>query len=170
MAELRSALLELLNQSPLRELSGDLLRSVPGLPPVLQTVHLLGAAVLMGTAVMLSLRLLSLVAHNQDPAEMSRRLFPWFFCALPVMLLSALPFFLARPQRYLSNPVFDIKMISLAVAIIFSILLWRAGKQLSQTGITWSVRGIALFVIAGWILTLLAGRWIAYADYIFWSE
>ena len=170
MAELRSALLELLNQSPLRELSSDLLRSVPGLPPVLQTVHLLGAAVLLGTAVMLSLRLLSLVAHNQDPAEMSRRLFPWFFCALPVMLLSALPFFLARPQRYLSNPVFDIKMISLAVAIIFSILLWRAGKQLSQTGITRSVRGIALFVIAGWILTLLAGRWIAYADYIFWSE
>jgi len=79
MAEGRGSLIEFLNQSPLRELSGDLLRSVPGLPPVFQTVHLLGAAVLMGTAVMLSLRLLSLVAHNQDPGEMSRRLFPWFF-------------------------------------------------------------------------------------------
>ncbi len=170
MAEWRGSLIEFLNQSPLRELSGDLLRSVPGLPPVFQTVHLLGAAVLMGTAVMLSLRLLSLVAHNQDPGEMSRRLFPWFFSALPVMLFSALPFFLARPQRYLSNPVFDIKMVSLIVTLGFSVWLWRRCKTLPAKGIPLSIRLLALVVAAGWVLTLLAGRWIAYADYIFWSD
>lgn len=170
MAEWRSSLIEFLNQSPLRELSGDLLRGIPGLPPVLQTLHLLGAAVLMGTAVMLSLRLLSLVAHNQDPSEMSRRLFPWFFSALPLMLVSALPFLLARPQRYLSNPVFDIKMVSLMLSLGFSVWLWRRCKTIPRSGIPLSAKLLALAVAAGWILTLLAGRWIAYADYIFWSD
>jgi len=86
------------------------------------------------------------------------------------MLFSALPFFLARPQRYLSNPVFDIKMVSLIVTLGFSVWLWRRCKTLPAKGIPLSIRLLALVVAAGWILTLLAGRWIAYADYIFWSD
>lgn len=169
MAEWRSSLIEFLNDSPLRESSGDLLRSVPGLPPVLQTLHLLGAAVLMGTVVMLSLRLMSRVASNQDPVEMSQRLYPWFLLSLPVMLISALPFFLARPQRYLSNPVFDIKMLSLCVTLAISLWFWQRCRRIAVTGVPVSLRVQAAVVAAGWIFTVLAGRWIAYADYIFWS-
>lgn len=169
MAEWRGALIEFFNQSPLRELSADLLRSIPGLPPILQTVHLLGAAVLMGTVVMLSLRLMSLAANNQDPGEMSRRLYPWFLFTLPVMLISAAPFFLARPQRYLSNPVFDIKMFSLLVSLLATFWLWQRCQNLLLNSIPVSVRVHALAVASGWIFTIMAGRWIAYADYIFWT-
>lgn len=168
MAEWRGALIEFFNQSPLRELSADLLRSIPGLPPVLQTIHLLGAAVLMGTVVMLSLRLLGLAARNQNSSEMSKRLYPWFLSTLPVMLFSALPFFLARPQRYLSNPVFDIKVLSLFLTLIVTFWLWQRCRNLPQT-VPVSLRIHALIVAAGWIFTIMAGRWIAYADYIFWT-
>ncbi|HLT63115.1 MAG TPA: DUF6644 family protein [Pseudohongiella sp.] len=169
MAELRSTLIEFFNQSFLRESSADLLRNVPGLPPILQTIHLLGAAILLGSVVMFCLRLLSVAARNQDPLEMRRRLYPWFIAALPVMLFSALPFFLARPQRYLTNPVFDIKMAVLTITLGLSFWLWQRSRTVSADTISVSLRLHALLVTAGWILTVLAGRWIAYADYIFWT-
>jgi hypothetical protein len=84
----------MLYESPLRELSDHFLRSIPGLPPFLQTVHLIGVAIILGSIVMLSFRILGIAAKNQSLPEMSSRLYPWFFSALPVMLISASPFFL----------------------------------------------------------------------------
>lgn len=170
MAEWHLALIEFFNDSPLRELSGSFLRSIPGLPPIIQTVHLTGVAVLLGSVVMLSLRILGIAAKNQSPAEMSARLFPWFFSALPVMFISGLPFFLARPQRYLVNPVFGIKTGLFIAALLLSVWLWRQCKQLSRHGVTLQLKWTSVLVICAWIMTTLAGRWIAYADYIFWPE
>lgn len=170
MAEWRTALITTLNDSPFRELSDSFLRSIPGLPPILQTVHLIGVAILLGSIGMLSLRLLGLAAKQQSPAEMSARLFPWFFSALPLMLISALPFFLARPQRYLMNPVFGIKAICLFAALVFSLWMWRQCRHLNHSGVSLQLRLTSVLVLLSWLLTTLAGRWIAYADYIFWVE
>lgn len=166
----------------LPDLAGHLLRSVPGLPPVLQTIHLLGVAMLMGSVLVLAARVLGLVARRQDLYEMSARLLPWFLSALPIMVLSGLPFFVARPQRYVNNPVFTIKLYTLVVTLLLSGLLWRrlrqqAAKgyrhcqtngQVSSLDVAPLLKCLALVVMAGWVITTLAGRWIAYADYLFW--
>lgn len=170
MAEWRVTLIQLLNESPLRELSDSFLRSIPGLPPIIQTVHLTGVAVLLGSIVMLSLRMIGVAAKNQSPVEMSARLFPWFFCALPVLVVSGLPFFLARPQRYLVNPVFGIKTILFVAGLLLSVWMWRQCRQLPDTGITLNLKLTSALVVFTWVMTALAGRWIAYADYIFWPE
>lgn len=166
MAELQQALIAFFHNSPLREYSVSMLRSVPGLPPILQTIHLLGVAIIMGSAVMLSLRILGIACRRQQLQEMAGRLFPWFLCALPVMLLSALPFF-ARPQRYLTNPIFGHKFVFLLLALAATILLfyWYREKRM-QHGVT--VRLVALLSVSAWIMTAMAGRWITYVDYIFW--
>lgn len=169
MAEWNLALIQHLNESPLREISDSFLRSIPGLPPVIQTIHLVGIAILVGSVVMLSLRMLGLAAKKQLPEEMSSRLFPWFFSALPVMFISGLPFFLARPQRYLLNPVFGIKFMLLTAGVLLSLYMWRQSKHLATSGITLRLKLTSVLVICIWVMTILAGRWIAYADYIFWS-
>ncbi|MGH8241481.1 MAG: hypothetical protein ACREXP_31305 [Steroidobacteraceae bacterium] len=92
-----------------------LLSNVPGLPPIAQTLHLLGIAVVMSSVVLLDLRILGLALPSQDVAELTRRVMPWVWWTLPIMLLSGLPFVIARPQRYFSNPVFGLK---------FALLLW----------------------------------------------
>jgi hypothetical protein len=168
MAEWRMTLIQTLNNSPLRELSDSFLRSIPGLPPILQSIHLLGVAVLLGSVVVLSMRVLGVAAKNQSPAEMSARLFPWFFCSLPVLLFSALPFFLARPQRYLVNPVFGIKALAFFAGVCLSIWMWQQCRLIDDSAITLKLKLTAAAVICAWLLTTLAGRWIAYADYIFW--
>jgi hypothetical protein len=169
MNELLQSLTGYLNNSPLRELSNDLLRSIPGMPPILQTIHLLGVAVLMGSVLMINLRILNLACRRQALDELMRRLFPWFFWSLPLMLLSGLPFLLARPQRYLSNPVFGIKFLALTLALVSGLLLWRWYRSNHANLLPGAiVKLTALLSAFSWILTAMAGRWIAYADYLFW--
>ncbi len=150
------------------ELSIRLLSTVPGLPPVLQTVHLLGLAMLMASAVMMDLRLLSLAGRGQQVQEMLQRLFPWLFWALPIMLLSGLPFLLARPQRYFNNPVFAYKAGFLCLALLATLLLWIAFRRGATQQPAWPIKSLALVSLAAWLMTAMSGRWIAYADYLFW--
>lgn len=168
MPDFVGILSDFFTNSPLREWSGNLLRSVPGLPPIIQTVHLLGVAVIVGSIVIVCLRILGLAANRQDPYEMAQRLFPWFFAAMPVMLASGALFFLARPQRYLYNPVFAIKAATFFVTILGSIWLWQKSRQLVNSSIGLPIKLLSAAVLFGWVLTAMAGRWIAYSDYIFW--
>jgi hypothetical protein len=148
-----------------------LLSTVPGLPPIVQTVHLLGIAVVLGSIVLLDLRILGLALPSQEVTELTRRLLPWLWCALPMMLLSGLPFVLARPQRYFDNPIFGWKLALLLPAIALAALLhlitirrpdyWQAG------GTRAAAKGIAAASLLLWTGVVFAGRWIAYADYLF---
>ncbi|ALO46265.1 DUF6644 family protein [Pseudohongiella spirulinae] len=155
--------------SSLREFSTEMLRSIPGLPPILQTIHLLGLVMLMASVVMICLRVLNIAARRQQLQELGLRLQPWFYWSLPVMLFSALPFFLARPQRYIYNPIFAIKLVALLVALLASISLLRHLRRLSSEAPGITARLMAVCALLSWLLTALAGRWIAYVDYIFWA-
>lgn len=155
--------------SALRELSTEMLRNVPGLPPILQTVHLLGLVVIMASIVMICLRVMNIAARRQQLQELRLRLQPWFYWSLPVMLFSALPFFLARPQRYIYNPIFAIKLAALIFALVVSFLLIRQLRRLSAEAPGITARILAFCALLAWVLTALAGRWIAYVDYIFWA-
>lgn len=168
MAEWQAGLIQYFSNSPLREISDSFLRSAPAIPPLMQTIHLTGLAVILGSIVMLSLRLLGIAARNQAPPEMSARLFPWFVSALPVLLLSGLPFFLARPQRYLVNPVFGIKSAMFCLALVLSFWMWKQCRGLTDDNTTVMLKITSALVIFSWVMTALAGRWIAYADYLFW--
>ncbi len=148
------------------------LREIPGFPPIIQTVHLLGIAVIMGSIVMLNLRTLGLAMPSQSLAEMSARLSPWLWWALASNFVSGSFFLLARPLRYFENPVFFWKLGFLIPAIILSVVSIRATAGLR---IDWEISApqknatklIAFACLALWILTAMAGRWIAYAEYIF---
>ena len=67
-------------------------------------------------------------------------------------------------------------------ALLFSLALWSAlRKHNSQSqyliaaaqgdtpvSIGFAVQGLAILTVLGWVVTTLAGRWVAYADYLFW--
>jgi hypothetical protein len=144
----------------------DWLRNVPGLPPIVQTLHLLSIAVLLGTSVLLSLRALGWAVPGQQPPEMARRLAPWTWGALPVLLLSGGMFVIARPQRYFTNPVFGLKIAFMLPALVLGALLYRA----AQREITGRTRLLAGLNLIAWTGVVLAGRWIAYSEYLFPPE
>jgi hypothetical protein len=158
----------------LHDTAVHLLSTVPGLPPIVQTVHLLGIAVVLGSAVLLDLRILGLALPSQDVHELTRRVMPWLWYTLPLMLLSGLPFVLARPQRYLSNPIFGWKFALLLPAVALAAALHVISVRKPDYWQVRSTRATARVIAAAslllWIAVVLAGRWIAYADYLFPEE
>jgi uncharacterized membrane protein SirB2 len=151
----------------LQETAVYLLGNVPGLPPIVQTIHLLGIAVIMSSVVLLDLRILGLALPSQGVQELTRRVMPWVWWTLPVMLLSGLPFVFARPQRYFTNPVFGLKFALLLPAIALAALLHINGARKPDS---WGTKLIAALSLALWVGVVLAGRWIAYVDYLFPPE
>ncbi len=159
--------------SEARELANWLLSNTPGLPPILQTIHLLSIAAVMGSIVFINLRVLGLAARRQQVGEMIGRLMPWTWFALPTLFISGLPFILARPARYFTNPVFQIKFSLLLPAILLAVLFYRLSLRETNYWTSSEHRLITGKIIAAgslflWLSIVMAGRWIAYSDYLFW--
>ena len=94
------------------------LTNVPGFPPIIQTVHILGIAVVMATIAFQSLRILGLAVPSQNLSEITQRVMPIFWIALIIMIFSGSFFVFGRPNRYFNNPVFAVKMICLGPLLI----------------------------------------------------
>lgn len=157
-----------INASPLHDTVVSLLRNVWGLPPLIQTVHLLSIAAVMASIVMINLKVLGVALPKQHLDEMMRRLMPWTWWALLPLLLSGAVFVIARPRRYFVNPMFGIKFALLSVAVIATWLLQRT--QRTGERIRWPAKTLAGISLCAWLGVVLAGRWIAYVDYIFPPE
>lgn len=164
-----------LNGSRAHAVALYLLSEIPGFPPIVQTVHLLSIAAIMGSIVMIDLRVLGLVLPSQPAGEVTRRLMPWTWAALPFLALSGLVFVFARPGRYLVNPVFGLKFALLAPAIVLTAVFHRASARDERFWERSPGRRLAGRIVAGcslvlWIGVAMMGRWIAYADYLFPPE
>ena len=138
-----------------------LLSHVPGFPPIVQTVHLLSVSAIMGSSVLLNLKVLGLALPSQPTRELVRRLMPWTWAALPLNAASGLVFIFAQPHRYFDNPMFRLKFSLLVPAIVLAVIIHR---RTSFDGL--GARLLAMLSLALWTGVVMAGRWIAYVDYL----
>ena len=148
--------------TPLHTLALDLLRNVPGFPPLVQTVHLLSIAAIMGSVVIVDLKVLGVALPSQEAGEVIRRLMPWTWWALPLLALSGLVFVFAQPHRYFDNPVFRLKFTLLVPAVALAVLFHRNGHRTDRL----LFRLLAAVSLLLWVGVVMAGRWIAYVDYL----
>lgn len=148
------------------------LYNVPGAPPILQSIHILAIASLVGTVGILHLRLLGLAVPQLDPPTMIRRYQPWFSGSIGIAFVSGLPLILARPARYFLNPVAGAKLAFFCLAVLLTvILLFREARHtVDLQAPSVSTRVLALFSALAWVSVIFAGRWIAYVDYLYWDE
>lgn len=161
-----------LTGSQAQEAAVYLLGNVPGLPPIAQSLHILGIAVVMSSTVMIHLRILGLAAPSQQVGEMIGRLMPWTWWALLVNASTGLLFVVGRPNRYFFNPVFGWKFMCLVPALVIALVIYRMNKRESGYWEGTAARLVSARVMAAaslvlWVGVVLAGRWIAYTDYLY---
>lgn len=164
-----------LSETPLHTAALYLLGQVPGFPPLIQTLHILGVSAIMGSIVLIDLKILGLALPGQSAGELVRRLMPWTWWALPTLAVSGLVFVFAQPHRYFANPVFGLKFAMLAPALLLTAVRQRAtvrdpqqwNRSLSPRR---SAKLVAALSLLLWVGVVTAGRWIAYADYLFEME
>lgn len=144
-----------------------LLRNIPGFPPIMQTIHIVSIAAVVASILFIHLRVLGLAYPSQQPQSMLNRLMPWTWWALPVLFISGLPLILARPMRYFTNPVFGVKVAAIVIVIAITLVFVRLMRAAGSNGpFSYKLKVLSIVSLGLWIFIMLAGRWIAYAEYL----
>lgn len=162
MAQPLQVLAQQLTDSPAHDWALILLRASPAVSPLAQAAHIVSFSIVVGVSGMIALRVLGMGLRSQSPPEMARRLYPWLAGALVVLLLTGSLLFLAKPQRYLVNAAFQIKLILLLINLALTAVL-AAGLRRERFRPRPGPRVLAGLSVLLWVATILAGRMIAYA-------
>lgn len=135
--------------------------------PAVQSIHILAIAMVASSALMLNLRLLGLYAPDRPLKEVSARFLPFIWWPLLALLLTGIVMIIAEPPRSLKNPVFQLKMILLAAALVVTAICQIMLRGDPTSGEVKKVRNgwvttLACVSMTLWVGIIFAGRWIAY--------
>lgn len=142
--------------------------------PTIQSVHILGIALVLGSAFMINLRILGWAETDQSLSQTVRRFGPWVTGSLLLMLVTGILMVVGQPMRELMSFSFRLKMALVAIATLASIAFHRILREydvpLSSVAATVSTRAIGLLIFLAWVGVIVLGRLIAY-DHVWgaWS-
>lgn len=139
------------------------LRTATWAIPLVQTVHLLALAALLGSAILLDMRLAGLFARADSGAAMVRRYQPVINAALAVLLVSGAVLIWAEPERVLPKDIFWIKMglVAAGFASTFAVAAALVKSDEQQSPST-AHKALGWACLALWVAAIFCGRWIAY--------
>ena len=146
-----------------------LIQNVSWIIPTVQSIHILCVAIVFSSALMLDLRLLSVIGRQAPVAEYGARFLRWIWFTLIVLLATGTILIIAEPARSLQNPSFQIKMVLLILAMVATGIVQRRlaadpGYWESTAGRRTRGRVIAVVSLMLWVGIIFAGRWIAYTN------
>jgi hypothetical protein len=134
--------------------------------PAVETIHILALAIVVGSIVIVDLRLLGL-SRDVSIARLSRHALPFTVGAFVVAMLTGLLMFTAHAEDFLTNRVFAVKMGLILLAGVNAGILhsgpWRGIAQWDTGAVPpGSVRFQAALSIAIWVAVVACGRLLAY--------
>jgi hypothetical protein len=94
--------------------------------PIFESIHILALAVLLGSVIVVSLRLLGFGLTRRTPAEVYRSLAGLRNGALATMLVTGFLLFASEAMKCYENPPFQAKMVTLLAAILFQYTVVRS--------------------------------------------
>jgi hypothetical protein len=133
--------------------------------PVIEVVHLLGLTLLLGTVLLLNLKLLGAIMRRQSVAEIARATTPLLCIGAALALASGALLFLTEAVKCYYNIAFWYKMALLFLAIVFQLVVHprlRVAPAVSQTSSTPLLKCTAAASLVLWFGVAVAGRAIAF--------
>ena len=124
----------------------------------LEIVHYFSMFILVGSMVIVDLRVLGLVGRQQDATQLADRLFPWIWASLALNSLSGFFMFAGSAIAYYRNDIFYDKVGVVLLAIIANIVVQQKVRKWDQLpAMPASAKLIALVSIGLWIGAIIAG-------------
>jgi hypothetical protein len=128
---------------------------------VIETVHIMALAVLLGSFLIVDLRLFGLGMRGQTVGEVASQFAPTSWVSFAVMVATGISLYLSEAVKLSTSGPFFYKMVFLCLALLFHLTVHRRATNSGNagTGLAKVAAGLSLVC---WLAVALAGRAIAY--------
>lgn len=124
----------------------------------LEIVHYFSMFILVGSMVIVDLRVLGLVGRRQDATELAGRLFPWIWISFALNFLSGFLMFAGSAASYYRNDIFYDKIVVVVVAVVANIIVQQRVRSWNRLPAMPAVaKVLAAVSIVLWIAAIIAG-------------
>jgi len=145
---------------------GEAMRKSLWLFPTVETVHIVGLALLVGSIAVLDLRLLGF-SRAISVRRLAAHVLPWTLSSFVLIVPTGLAMFVAHVGDYISNTTFVLK-ICLILAAGVNAAVFHAG--VFRSAAAWDVdvmppaaaRASAALSLMLWVSVIACGRFLAY--------
>lgn len=133
--------------------------------PTVLTLHTVGMAILVGASFVIQLRVLQVA--RDIPLRRLLPLYRFIWIGFAISLLSGLVLFVTEAADRIIDPVFYVKLASIAAALWLGMIVKRRtidphGGPDVPTGLS---RSMAAAALALWTIAIVAGRLMAYLKF-----
>src|SRR5687767_4872346 len=135
--------------------------------PLLESVHVVGLALVFGTIAVLDFRLLGVASMNRPMSKVMADLLKWTWGAFALTAVSGALMFMTNATVYFHNTYFRAKMILLVLAALNMLVFELTGRK---TMAQWdtsrrtptAARAAATISLIIWVGVIVAGRVIGF--------
>ena len=135
--------------------------------PLLESIHVVASTFVVGSILMVDLRLVGVAGTRYPVSRIVREVIPWTYAASALSVGTGVGMFATRAAHYAANPAFQIKMVLLALAAI-NMAVFHLVSARDIAG--WDTAGVPSRAarlaggcsLALWIGIMLSGRWIGH--------
>jgi hypothetical protein len=135
--------------------------------PLCESVHVVGATFVLGSIMMVDLRLLGLAGRKYPVSQIISEVVPWTIGAFVLSVVAGLGMFIVQANRYMANIAFQIKLVLLVLAVTNMLVFhFWSKRHIAEWDTTETASrgarlagGCSLFL---WIGVMLAGRWVGH--------
>ena len=129
------------------------------------TIHAFGNAIVVGTVLIMAMRLFGL--FRTIPYTALPKLFPFIWVAICFQVYSGFTLWMSKPARYVKDGVFDIKFSLVVIGIVLLVYFQRTITQESpdwQKAGKVTTKGLRFAAAAAlcWAFVIIMGRLTAY--------
>jgi hypothetical protein len=141
---------------------GQAIRSSNWMFPVIEAFHLVGLSLIGGAVLILNMRLFGIGLRQTPVARLARAVQPFLNGSLALMLTTGTLLFLSEAVKCYYSPAFRMKMVFLALAIIFTNTVQRKVALANQAPGPFLSKLVAVVSIVLWAGVGVGGRWIGF--------
>ena len=147
---------------------GTAVRENTWLFPTIESIHVLALVLVVGSIMVVDLRLLNLASRQRSVQELTDEVLPWTWTAFAVALITGSLLFSSSAMRYTGIWQFDAKMCMLVLAAVnMGIFHLGAFRSVAQWDRAPSHPPLAAKLAGGisltiWVIVIALGRWIGF--------
>lgn len=145
------------------------LRDSGWLFPAMESAHVVAVSLVVGSIMIVDLRLLGMTSRRRPVTQLTREVLPWTWGSFLIAVASGLAMFASKAVDYFDNPAFRLKMLFLLLAganmAVFHLATHRSVQDWDHEKPTrLSAKIAGGLSLALWIAVVTCGRWIAFVD------